>query len=297
MTELRPDAERLAAIFHAASPDPHGVGDLGNRLAAMLAAARQEHPRIPLDPAVFVRHLARHRPGDLPLDEWLGAVRAGDLFLACASAEGVPTAIAALDEQYREQVGSFLGSLRPTAAFIEDVAQAVRERVLVGAEGSPPRIVEYGGRGALLAWMRVVTVRLALDLRRKKTEAPDEDAGEGGDGPAAAPSAEGLVLKRRYAGDFNAAFREAFAALTDDQRLLLRRHFVEGATLEELAASAGVHRATVARRLAAARQAILADARRRLGARLALSPEDLSSLMGVMRSQLDLGLSSLAPEG
>jgi RNA polymerase sigma-70 factor (ECF subfamily) len=127
MTESAINAERLAATFRAASPAPHGVNDLGVRLAALLAAVRRVHPRVPLDPEVFVRHLARHRPEDVPLDDWLGQVRADDLYLACACAEGVPVAIAALDAQYRPQVGSFLGGLRPPAAFIEDVAQAVRE--------------------------------------------------------------------------------------------------------------------------------------------------------------------------
>jgi RNA polymerase sigma-70 factor (ECF subfamily) len=143
--------------------------------------------------------------------------------------------------------------------------------------------------------MRVVTVRLALDMRRKRTEEPHERAGEAGVPPEVAPSAEAVLLKQRYAGEFNVAFREAFASIPEEQRSLLRRHFVEGATLEELAAAAGVHRATVARRIAAARQAILAGARRRLSERLALRPEDVDSLMGLMRSQLDLCLSSLAP--
>jgi RNA polymerase sigma-70 factor (ECF subfamily) len=272
------------------------VDDLGERLSALLVAAREAHPKIRLDPDVFLRHLARHRPEDAPLDAWLGSIRAGDLYLACACAEGVPAAIAALDAQYRVEVGSFLGALRPTEAFIEDVAQAVRERLLVGAGGSPPRIAEYGGRGALMAWIRVVTVRLALDLKRRRTEQLDEHAGEAAP-PAEAPSAEAVLLKQRYAGEFNAAFRAAFASLAAEQRDLLRRHFVEGTTLEELAASHGVHRATVARRIAAARQAILDDARRRLGERLALCTEELNSLMVLMRSQLDLSLSSLAPEG
>jgi hypothetical protein len=63
--------------------------------------------------------------------------------------------------------------------------------------------------------------------------------------------------------------------------------------LDQLAASLGVHRATVARRLKAAREAVLAQARRRLGEQLGARHAELESLAGVMMSQLDMSLRGL----
>jgi RNA polymerase sigma-70 factor (ECF subfamily) len=298
MTDTPLDAARLAASFLAASGRGHeGPGDLGERLSALVLAARAAHPKLRLDDERFVRHVAQHRPDSGPLDAWLDAICAGDLFLACACVEGVPAAIETVDRQYRSQVGSYLAGLRAPADFVDDVAQAVRERVLVGAEGSPPRIAEYSGRGSLGSWLRVVTLRLALSLRRKRTEVLAAEDGEpppaSGDAEPADP--EGDLLKRRHTEEFNAAFRAAVSALTSKQRDLLRRHFVEGATLEELAATFGASRATVARWIAAARQEILAGARRQLGEKLNLAPAELESLMGLLRSRLDLSLSTAFP--
>jgi RNA polymerase sigma-70 factor (ECF subfamily) len=285
---------QLAATFLAASDARPVPADLGERLLALVLSARAAHPTVRLDDERFIHHLARHRPDGATLDGWLGSVCAEDLYLACACAAGVPAAIEALDQKLRSQVGGYLAGLRPASDFVDDVAQAVRERLLVGTGGSPPKIAEYSGRGPLAGWLRVVTVRLALAMRRKRTEQIAAEDPEDGLVPeeAAPVDAESDVLKRRYSGDVNAAFRAAVGALTAEQRDLLRRHFVEGATLAELAAALGVGRATVARWIAAARQAILAGAHRQLREKLSLRPAELESLLRLMRSQLDLSLST-----
>jgi RNA polymerase sigma-70 factor (ECF subfamily) len=296
MLDTPPPPVHVAAAFVAGGAAAGATLAPGERLQAVVLAARAAHPGIQLDAERFVRHLARHRPGDAPLDGWLESICAGDLYLACACAEGMPAAIEALDRQYRPQVRAYLWGLRPTAAFVEDVAQAVLERLLVGAEGSAPRIAEYSGRAALGSWLRVITVRLALDVRRKRTEEladeRDDARAEGGD---AQGDPELDLFKRRYAGELNAALRAAVGALASEQRSLLRTHYVEGATLDQLVVTLGVSRATVVRRLAAARQEILAGARRQLGGKLRLGPAELDSLMGVMHSQLHLSLSSALP--
>jgi plasmid maintenance system antidote protein VapI len=66
-----------------------------------------------------------------------------------------------------------------------------------------------------------------------------------------------------------------------------------GATLEALAEELGVHRATVARHVAAARMALRQDARRRLRAALGCPESELESLAGALRSQLNLSLPTL----
>lgn len=292
MIDSMPPPAQLAAAFAAS-----GDAILGARLRELVLAARAEHPGVRLDAERFVRHLAHHRPAEAVDDAWLEAVCAGDLYLACACAAGEPAAIEELDRQYRAQVGGYLAGMRPTAAFVEDVAQAVLERLLVGPERSPRRIAEYSGRGALGKWLRVITLRLALDVRRRRTEElverPDDGRQSGSaPGAEAGTDAELDLLKRRYAGEFSAAFRAAVGALSGERRRLLRAHFVEGTTLEVLGVTHGVHRATVARWIAAAREEILAGARRQLGESLRARPAEIESLMGLMASRLDLSLST-----
>jgi RNA polymerase sigma-70 factor (ECF subfamily) len=83
------------------------------------------------------------------------------------------------------------------------------------------------------------------------------------------------------------------ATLALEQRRLLRRHFADGITLDALAVELGVHRATVARHLAAARAALRRDTLRRLQAALGATDSELESLAAVMRSRLDLSLRGL----
>ena len=202
-------------------------------LAALLLTAREAHPEVHLDDELFLRHLARH----LPEGTELGAICAGDLYLACACAEGAPAAVAALDRQLRARVPAYLAELRPTADFVDDVAQAVLERLIVGQRGArrgSPSTPGAARSGAGSGWSRCAS----RSLRRKRTEAlaagdaaENEEAPRPGEAPPVDPEAD--LLKQRHAAAFNAAFRAGLGALTVRQRDLLRRHFVEGATLAD----------------------------------------------------------------
>jgi RNA polymerase sigma-70 factor (ECF subfamily) len=70
----------------------------------------------------------------------------------------------------------------------------------------------------------------------------------------------------------------------------LKLYFVQGLTVEEIGRMEGTHKSTVSRWLARTRAAVLAEVRRKLGAQLKLSPAELDSLIGAMRSQLHVSL-------
>ncbi|MGZ3440355.1 MAG: sigma factor-like helix-turn-helix DNA-binding protein, partial [Polyangia bacterium] len=135
-------------------------------------------------------------------------------------------------------------------------------------------------------------VRAALDLlraggvRAAAEVEPDDLAGEGG-------SPELDYVKDRYRPQFKAAFQEALRGLDAEQRNVLRLHVVEGLNIDEIGALFKVHRSTVARWIAGARQQVLADARARLRAELGLSAGEFDSLAGVVRSQLDLSVAKI----
>jgi RNA polymerase sigma-70 factor (ECF subfamily) len=100
-------------------------------------------------------------------------------------------------------------------------------------------------------------------------------------------------LSQRYRGEVEEAFRRGLAALDSEQRTLLRMHFVDAVTLDELARLKKVHRATIARRLTIARKTVLDETRRHIRERLAVSSEELASLVRLVQSQLVISVARL----
>ena len=255
-------------MYHAPMDDP---------VANALAQARAAWPDVSLDDGVFATRF-REVTGEDP-----GAVaHVADLYLACACATGAPAALAAFDRTIVRDVPRFVDRFRAGAAFADEVAQLLREKLLVG---SPPKIADYAGRGPLRAWVRVAATRLALDLLRERGAAPpaeldDAHAIDPGGGPALD------LLKARYRDRFQAALEAAIAALTPKQRTLLRMHHVDGYSLDRLATIQRVHRATIARWLADARDEIVTRTQEQLG-----DDSDFDSVVALVRSQLDLSVS------
>jgi RNA polymerase sigma-70 factor (ECF subfamily) len=272
-------------IRRGATPPP----GLVPRLEALIQAARAAWPGVALAAEAFVAHLAARWPASASLDQWLSAVHASDLYLACACADGSMAAIAAFDQAHLGAVSDFLARSKPDEAFVEDVRQSLREKLFVGAAR---KIDEYSGRGSLGGWVRALSVHTAIDLRRRRGErVPDLRAEQ----PAAIDPELGYLVER-YRGEVEEAFRHALAMLGQEPRTLVRMHFVDGVTLDELARLKKVHRATIARHLAAARRAILDEFRKHLSERYSLSTQELTSLVGMVRSQLHVSIARLLVE-
>jgi RNA polymerase sigma-70 factor, ECF subfamily len=84
--------------------------------------------------------------------------------------------------------------------------------------------------------------------------------------------------------------------MPSEQRGLLRLHYVEGVTTEQLAKMRRVGRATVVRRLADARDALVAGVHERIAARTGVDRAELEATLRLVRSQLDLSLVRLLRE-
>ncbi len=247
-------------------------------------AGRAAWPDVEVEKAAFAAHLAGR-----------GADHATDLYLACACALGLPSAIAAFDRAFIVGVARHLRTLNLTPAQLEDLRQLLREKLLVKKAGAASRLDDYSGRGSLVGWFRVLAVREAIDLvshreERRPIVARVPDGAAPGD-----PTDE--LLKARYRTQFNAALRDAIATLDADQRNLLRLHYLDGLSLEELATFFGVHRATIARRAAEARSAVSDGMNARLRAALGVGAADLESLLKVVGSQLEVSISACFAEG
>lgn len=302
------DEPTLRSVFLAIAPEhgsAAGAGDLEQTLGALVERGRTAWPALALPDLLFVRHLAGHAArGDSPSS--LSELCVEDLYLACACAHGMPGAAAAFERLLLARVPGFLVRMAASPAFVDEVEQELRIKLLVPAPGAPPKIAEYSGRGALASWLRVVTLRTAIDLRRRQDgELPHRQTrGEGdSEGEGEPLEAEGVggdpelrYLKDRYEADFKDAFRAGIQALTSEQRNVLKLNFVDGLNIEQIGTLLHIHRSTVARWIAAGRAAILREGERLLGERLGISAGEFESLARLLQSRLDVSLTGLFAE-
>jgi RNA polymerase sigma-70 factor (ECF subfamily) len=253
-------------------------------LESIFEEGRRAWPEVSLEKAVFASWLDERWPPDRQRSPLFAA----DLFLACACCQGERGALTAFDRNYLCCVPDFLAGSRPSAEFVDEVRQQVRERLFVKG-----KIRQYCGRAPLQSWVRVATMRVASNLRKGGRPLATIDEAL----PDTALDPELDVIKRRYAATFRSALGRAVRTLTADERTLLRFHYLDGLNLRQIAAVLNSSHATMGRRVIAARERLICETRRILAERLRASPSELESLYRVVRSQIDVGLSSLLREG
>lgn len=230
---------------------------------------------------------------DVPLERWRAfvadreVVHAEDFYLACSCALGIAGAIEAFEARWMPEVPLFLTGIERDPAVIDEVKQLLREKLFVGEE---KKIAQYSGRGSLGSWLRVVTLRIASNRRRG--EKNHEEIGE----EISSLDPELKIIQAKYRKPFDAALRSAFASLTAKERTLFRMHFVDGLSLDEMGRVFSVHRATVARWIALAREQVLERTMASLGDELRLNGPELESLLRIVRSSLDVSLQGLLAE-
>ncbi|MBL0218227.1 MAG: hypothetical protein IPQ07_30640 [Myxococcales bacterium] len=86
------------------------------------------------------------------------------------------------------------------------------------------------------------------------------------------------------------AFDRALATLTPRERNLLKQQYVYGATIDELGALYGVHRATAARWLAQIRDTLMHRTRGHIAEAMRLTGTDLESAMGKLAEHVEFSL-------
>jgi RNA polymerase sigma-70 factor (ECF subfamily) len=208
-------------------------------------------------------------------------------------AEQSTTALTLVDSQILSRIGSFLLRLRPTADFLDEVKQLIRAKLFVAADGRPPKIIDYSGAGSLANWVRVLSVRTAIDLQRQAPAYERHVKLISAEPQFARVEDQDLAqIKELYGDQINAALRRALAATSTEQRNLLRLHFVEGVTFDALAEMFNMHKVTVWRKIDAARVAVLVAARQILEVELKIPASEFDSLIQRMQSLVDVSLPS-----
>lgn len=261
-------------------------------MQTICARAEAAWPGIELARPDFVSYLASHQialdgPDDGPRDALT------DIYLAHACGLGEPTALAYLDRHYLARVPAAVGHMNLPAATVDEVAQQVRDKLLVARPGKPPKIAEYAGRGRLRGLVQLVAVRTAISLLRKHKREVPSAAEDLMAVPAPDDDPELGYLKARYRQQFRAAFAESVGDLSARERNLLRLHLLRGVTLAALADMYSVHRATVTRWLAKARESLFAGTRRRMRKQLSCDADEFESVMRLIQSRLDVSVQRL----
>jgi RNA polymerase sigma-70 factor (ECF subfamily) len=281
-------AESLLAAYKEG-----GSGTLGATLSRAFDAAAAAWPQLRVDPERFLAFLAARIPTGASATHAIALLPVADLYLACACIEGEAAALRAFEQHLFGEVRAVYARVRPLGHTREDVEQMVRERLFVASTPGRPRIADYGGASSLRHWLRVVVARLLINLA---TRAPHDlsagaDLSEAIEAIIDEPEVE--YLKQTYRAEARASFREAVAALEPRPRAVLRAALLDGCSIDDLAGVYSVHRATAARWLGDARLALGAELKKAMAQRLRVSPDELESILVLVRSQLELSLDRL----
>jgi RNA polymerase sigma-70 factor (ECF subfamily) len=285
----------LRELLMAVAPAPVAselvsLARLSEHLDAIVAAGRAAAPDLAVSDAEWAEFLARQlRVGQVA--EQLQQMHAADVHLAIAALAGQTAAHAKLDRRLRAVAPQALSGIRLGTVSENDVLQLVRTKLLVG-EGAERKLASYAGRGPLDGWLRITIARTALSLLRGRASqsmhGPREDETEVLANVATTDDPQLAALRAQCGPALSSAIEQAALELPEAERTLLRLHFVDGLTIDDLAVVFQTHRATSARRLSRARHALFENARQRAMATLGLDEAQFQSLMGVMLSQLDV---------
>jgi RNA polymerase sigma-70 factor (ECF subfamily) len=202
---------------------------------------------------------------------------------------------------HKADIDAVLARFRRLQITRDELAQTLRIKLFVATPGRAPRIADYSGFGFLQNWLRVTALRALVDVARgeraRKLEellADDDMVGL----PELGPDLSARVSREQVNRAIKQALAHAVAALAPRQRNFLRHAQVDQLTLDQIAATYSVHRATVARTLAQARADLVTMTRKELAEILGVTSESLDSVVRAADSKIDLSLSRIlrAPE-
>jgi RNA polymerase sigma-70 factor (ECF subfamily) len=252
-----------------------------------LADARAAWPGVNVDEARFAAHL-----GGAPV-----GLHVGDLYLAWGCAAGDASALAAFEKHVWPSIDAALARVRLEPHQRQDLLQDLRVLLFVGPERSAGRIAQYRGESSLKRWVRAAALREAFRVTKKaRREVALDDVAMASLAALDRDPALGHLVEACRA-ELKPAFQAGLAALPRADRILLRQHFLDRLTIDDLASLHQVHRATAARWVAKARESLHDAVLVELGHRLDVPGGDLQSLLRLARSQLEITLDRLLSVG
>jgi RNA polymerase sigma-70 factor, ECF subfamily len=204
-----------------------------------------------------------------------------DQELAARCLAGEPAALAELEAGPLAEAAAHLASLGFGSAAVDESLQRARTKLVVDKA-----LAAYRGRGSLALFVRTTAVRLAVDAHRKTRR--EVELGELLAAPLDDPELE--YMRKLYADNLVAAAREAWTRLAGHERFLLALRIYEQMSVDDLARVYQIHRASAARRAAAARAAFVGHVRAALRAKLAVGDSTLDSILRIVTTSVQLPL-------
>ncbi len=245
-----------------------------------IAATSALWPGISVDASGFSGHLANLSVADPDLE-----ARGAELALCYACLRGDAVALRILERDYLSKIAPAIARVNRSDEFVDEIRQAVRERLLMG---EAPRLGRYSASGALGAWLRVLAMRVALDQVRKQPPRGEKLLQVLAEPFTSAPSEGGA-----YRETVLTALREAFGTLSSREKNVLRLQYLDAHSIDQIGVLYGVHRATVARWLARGREKIFGFVAYRVRSELSLTDSDVRSVIAKVQSQLDASVARL----
>jgi RNA polymerase sigma-70 factor (ECF subfamily) len=264
------------------------MASLENEWPASLRAAwqqaRDEHPGVEVSEREFSAR-AEKFPAEARQH-----MSPGELYLLCGCQLGQTAALRRFRDEMLGRARLALSRMQLTQGLAEEAEQSVWSKFMVAEPGKDLPLWDYVGRGRLSVFLQVSATRIAVSLLRRENKyvmCEDEALAR------SVGVSDGLdlaLIRQTYEGSFKTALKAAFSALSERQRTMLRLHYVDRVTGDELAKMYRVHRATVTRWLAEARQRLASETRDRVMREAGVTESDFHSLMGVLLSRLDLSM-------
>jgi RNA polymerase sigma-70 factor, ECF subfamily len=258
----------------------------------LVSRGRAVWPELATSTERFAAFLEARWSDDAPPGEGV----AGDLYLACACASGEPAAQRAFAAAQRAVIRAAVSRIDAPPDRLDEAVQLTLDRLLVAEPGATARVAQYSGRSDLAGFVRVVALRVALsmvrgDARGQLGEDALADLADAHDDP------EQRYLKQLYQEQFRTAFAAAIESLPARDRSLLRHQVVDGLTIDQLAAIHGRTRSTMGRQVLEARSRLITETRARLREQLKIDRAELSSILRLVRSSVDVSVRRLLGDG
>jgi RNA polymerase sigma-70 factor, ECF subfamily len=246
--------------------------------------------------AAFWTSVATHLHSDHKIAA-LGRLRSDDIFIAVAVVSGDTAAWELFDRTFIRTQRGALARLGLDADGIDDAMQILREDMTLPKHGKPPQILTLAGPGNLAHVLRVVAVRIGLKQRRSAQylePVQDDSVFDQLLGPLGLSNSPiQSLIKQEAATILRAAIATAMTELPARERNILRLHFRDRLSIDELGRIYDVHRATAARWLNSIYATIQASARNHLLTHHGSSAPSLSSVFEQASSQLQISFARL----
>lgn len=285
--------ETFVALLPQGSAWPPEAHDaVREQLAMLLDRGAKGHPGIEAEPELFAQRLGQQAAGEngSTWEDVLATLRDFDVegvYLAAACAAGQAAAITRFETLYFTKLPATLRSMGAQPADIDDVISAVRERLFVSKDAKPPKVLSVSGRGSLEKLCRVIAARTLLNRQRSSRRERVSGDEELADLIAPQGDPELAAMKQHHRDAFRAAFAEAIAKLSSEDRNVMRLSLIHGLSIDEVGRIYQTHRSTAARRLARLRDAIAQDTRMSLRLKLGVDRKQLQSLFRLVQTGLD----------